>query len=67
MKNKTKLVISLFIATFCIMNSNCTRENEPICTEDIAEQIMNMEWEALDRWGNGDIGGYLDIYTDRSC
>jgi len=64
MRNNIKLVISFLIATFCIMNLNCTRENESICTEDIAEQIMNMEWEALDRWGNGDIDGYLDIYAD---
>src|SRR5262245_32556225 len=28
---------------------------------DLAEQIINVERAALDRWGKGDPGGYLEI------
>jgi len=30
----------------------------------IAEHILALERAALDRWGKGDVGGYLDLYTD---
>jgi ketosteroid isomerase-like protein len=30
----------------------------------IARQVLALERAALDRWGKGDPGGYLDIYAD---
>ena len=29
-----------------------------------ADQILALEREALDRWGNGDPGGFLELYGD---
>ena len=29
-----------------------------------ADQIIALEKAALDRWGNGDVHGYLDLYAD---
>jgi ketosteroid isomerase-like protein len=34
--------------------------NEPATT---AEQIVRLERAALDRWGNGDPGGFLELYA----
>ena len=28
-----------------------------------ADQIMKLECDALDRWGKGDPGGFLDLYA----
>jgi len=32
--------------------------------DDVAKKIIEMEKAALDRWGKGDIWGYLEIYAD---
>jgi len=34
-----------------------------IDTRTIADQIVALERGALDRWGNGDPGGFLDLYA----
>ena len=31
---------------------------------DGTDEIVRLEREALDRWGNGDPGGFLDLYGD---
>src|SRR5262249_48487657 len=33
-------------------------------TQTNAEQILLLERSALDRWGNGDPGGFLELYAD---
>lgn len=35
---------------------------EPTGTISTADQIVMLERNALDRWGNGDPGGFLDVY-----
>lgn len=32
-------------------------------TETVPEQIIMLERDALDRWGKGDPGGFLDLYA----
>ena len=32
-------------------------------TQTSADQIRMLERGALDRWGNGDPGGFLDVYA----
>ena len=39
---------------------SCSEEQNDVITE----QIITMERAALDRWGKGDVYGYLDIYAD---
>ena len=58
------LIIVLFVATICIISTNCIRENSSVSAEEITQTIVNLEKEALDRWGNGDPWGYSDIYAN---
>ncbi len=42
---------------------NQTSESSPEQDEDISETIISRERAALDRWGQGDPSGFLDICT----
>lgn len=64
MKIRHVLFLILSILGLAMTSMMCIRRNNPVSTEQISDHIMNTEWKALERWGNGDIGGYLDMYAD---
>ena len=37
--------------------------SEPIDAQTAADQILLLERSALDRWGQGDPGGFLELYA----
>ena len=54
------LVLSVTAATLLsLMMASCKGS----ATEDAAGEIIALERAALDRWGNGDIQGPLDLYS----
>ena len=54
-----KHIMFTFTMTIALLVS-CTREDYVV----IEENIIQIERNALDRWGKGDVYGYLDIYAD---
>jgi len=64
MKINKGLIYFLLVTTICIVITNCTQDNNSVSAEKITQSIINLEKEALDRWGNGDPWGYSDIYAD---
>ena len=52
-------IISMFLFVF-VLSTTCGIENG----KKLEEQIIAMEKSALDRWGNGDPQGYLEISAE---
>ncbi|MBU1011792.1 MAG: DUF4440 domain-containing protein [Bacteroidetes bacterium] len=62
MKTKTILFQAAIILINIMVIQSCCSNNKTNKTE-IAQEIINMEKTALDRWGKGDPYGYLDIFS----
>jgi len=65
MTRQTAALALAALMTAALCADRAVAANAPAATdEEIAETIIAMEKAALDRWGNGDVDGFLEIIAD---
>jgi hypothetical protein len=63
---KTRNIFQILALILFIIGvfSSCKQNESAVNKKEITEKVIAMEKIALDRWGNGDPSGFLEIYAD---